>query len=48
MQFTATSETVSFNQLNRKTGHRIKYHKVDADTGDEVDTEDIVKGLRAR
>jgi DNA end-binding protein Ku len=38
------SEKISFNQLNRQTGHRIKYLKVDADTGDEVPTEDIVKG----
>ena len=41
---TSESEKVSFNQLNRKTGHRIKYAKVDADTGEEVDNEDIVKG----
>jgi DNA end-binding protein Ku len=33
---TSESEKISFNQLNRKTGHRIKYMKVDADTGDEV------------
>jgi non-homologous end joining protein Ku len=31
-------------QLNRQTGHRIKYLKVDADTGEEVPNEDIVKG----
>ncbi len=30
--------------FNRQTGHRIKYLKVDADTGDEVPNEDIVKG----
>src|SRR5258708_19659550 len=41
---TSESEKISFNQLNRKTGHRIKYKKVDADTGDEVANEDIVKG----
>jgi DNA end-binding protein Ku len=41
---TSESEKVSFNQLNRKTGHRIKYAKVDADTGEEVPNEDIVKG----
>jgi DNA end-binding protein Ku len=35
-----------FNQLNRKTGHRIKYAKVDADTGGEVANEDIVKGFK--
>lgn len=32
---TSESEKISFNQLNRQTGHRIKYLKVDADTGDE-------------
>jgi DNA end-binding protein Ku len=41
---TSESEKVSFNQLNRQTGHRIKYLKVDADTGEEVANEDIVKG----
>jgi DNA end-binding protein Ku len=40
---TSESEKISFNQLNRKTGHRIKYAKVDADTGEEVANEDIVK-----
>jgi DNA end-binding protein Ku len=43
---TSESEKISFNQLNRKTGHRIKYAKVDADTGEEVATEDIVKGYK--
>ncbi len=43
---TSESEKVSFNQLNRKTGHRIKYAKVDADTGEEVDNQDIVKGYK--
>jgi DNA end-binding protein Ku len=41
---TSESEKISFNQLNRQTGHRIKYLKVDADTGEEVPNEDIVKG----
>jgi DNA end-binding protein Ku len=41
---TSESEKIAFNQLNRQTGHRIKYLKVDADTGDEVANEDIVKG----
>ena len=46
--FPATSDTekISFNQINRKTGHRIKYAKVDADTGEEVASEDIVKGYK--
>ncbi|MDQ8730010.1 Ku protein [Bradyrhizobium sp. LHD-71] len=46
--FPATSEAekISFNQINRKTGHRIKYQKVDAETGEDVDAEDIVKGYQ--
>jgi DNA end-binding protein Ku len=43
---TSDSEKVSFNQINRKTGHRIKYLKVDADTGEEVDNENIMKGYK--
>jgi DNA end-binding protein Ku len=43
---TSESEKISFNQLNRQTGHRIKYVKVDADTGDEVPNDDIVKGYQ--
>ena len=43
---TSESEKISFNQLNRKTGHRIKYSKVDSDTGEEVANEDIVKGYK--
>jgi DNA end-binding protein Ku len=40
---TSDSEKISFNQLNRQTGHRIKYLKVDSDSGEEVPNEDIVK-----
>jgi len=43
---TAATEKVSFNHVNRKTGHRIKYAKVDADTGEEVAAEDIMKGYK--
>jgi DNA end-binding protein Ku len=43
---TSDSEKISFNQINRNTGHRIKYMKVDADTGEEVANEDIVKGYK--
>jgi Ku protein len=44
--FPATSERekISFHQLNKKTGNRIKYRKVDAESGDEVDSADIIKG----
>jgi DNA end-binding protein Ku len=43
---TSDTEKVSFNQINRKTGHRIKYAKVDAETGEEVGSEDIMKGYK--
>lgn len=43
---TSDAEKVSFNQINRKTGHRIKYLKVDADSGEEVANDDIVKGYK--
>ncbi len=43
---TSESEKVSFNQINKKTGHRIKYSKVDAETGEEVANDDIVKGYK--
>lgn len=44
--FPATSERekISFHQINKETGHRIRYKKVDAETGDEVDNSEIVKG----
>jgi DNA end-binding protein Ku len=43
----ATSDTeVSFDQINKKTGHRIRYVKVDAGTGEQVANEDIVNGYR--
>ena len=44
--FPATSERekISFHQVNKETGHRIRYKKIDAETGDEVDNADIVKG----
>ena len=46
--FPATSEfeKISFNQINKKTGHRIRYLKVDAETGEEVASEDIIKGYK--
>ena len=43
---TSDSEKISFNQINRNTGHRIKYSRVDADTGEEVPNEDIVKAFK--
>jgi DNA end-binding protein Ku len=44
--FPATSEgeKISFHQLNKETGNRVRYRKVDAQTGDEVPQENIVKG----
>src|SRR5215468_4019783 len=44
--FPASSERekISFHQLNKETGNRIKYKKVDAETGEEVDSAEIIKG----
>ena len=44
--FPATSERekINFHQLNKETGNRIRYKKIDSETGDEVDNADIVKG----
>jgi DNA end-binding protein Ku len=38
-------EKISFHQINKDTGHRIKYRKVDAESGDEVESGDIIKGF---
>ena len=43
---TSESEKISFNQINRATGHRVKYSKVDAETGEEVEASDIMKGYK--
>lgn len=37
-------EKINFHQLNKETGNRIRYKKIDSETGDEVDNADIVKG----
>jgi DNA end-binding protein Ku len=44
--FPATSERekISFHQLDKETGNRVRYRKVDAVTGDDVESADIVKG----
>ena len=43
---TSHPSTSCFSQLNSKTGNRIKYKKVDAATGEEVESADIVKGYQ--
>jgi len=37
-------EKIRFHQIDRKTGNRIKYCKVDAVTGEPVSDEDIIRG----
>lgn len=46
--FPATSERekISFNQVNRETGNRIRYRKVDEESGEEVPASDIVKAYQ--
>ena len=48
--FPATSERekIRFHQINRKTGDRIRYVKVDAETGKQVDNEGIIKGYEKK
>jgi DNA end-binding protein Ku len=41
---TSSSERVSFNRINKKTGNRLKQQQVDAETGEPVDKEDIGRG----
>jgi DNA end-binding protein Ku len=41
---TSENEKVHFHQLNKETGNRIHLQKVDAETGEAVPAEDIVKG----
>lgn len=41
---TSASERVSFRQINKKTGHRLKQQLVDAETGEPVESEDKGRG----
>jgi DNA end-binding protein Ku len=41
---TTEREKIHFHQINRKTGNRIQYRKVDAETGREVERDDIIRG----
>ena len=41
---TSDQEKIRFHQLHKQSGNRIRYKKVDEDTGREVDNADIVKG----
>jgi DNA end-binding protein Ku len=41
---TSSRDKISFHQLNKDTGHRFRYRKVDEQTGNEVEQADIIKG----
>ncbi|KQQ61194.1 Ku protein [Rhizobium sp. Leaf311] len=41
-----SSEKISFNIVNRKTGHRVERQYVDSDTGDQVEKDDQVRGFQ--
>ena len=41
---TSEREKISFNQLNKETGNRIRYKKIDAGTGEDVEQANIIKG----
>jgi len=40
----SSSERVSFNRINKKTGHRLKQQNIDAESGEPVEKEDIGRG----
>jgi Ku protein len=44
---TTAAERVSFRQVNRRTGHRLKHQLVDSITGDAVDPHDKARGYEA-
>jgi DNA end-binding protein Ku len=41
---TSSSEKISFRQINKETGNRVRYKKVDSETDEEVTSDDIGKG----
>jgi len=41
---TSAAERVSFRQVNRRTGHRLKHKLVDSITGEAVDASDKARG----
>ena len=43
---TSESEKINFNQINKETGGRIRYRKIDETTGEEVRPENIVKAYQ--
>src|SRR5262245_48881043 len=40
----SSAERVSFNRINKKTGHRLKQQLVDGETGEPVEREDVGRG----
>jgi DNA end-binding protein Ku len=42
----SSSERVSFRQINKKTGHRLKQQLVDSDTGEVVESPDKGRGYQ--
>ena len=44
--FSATADqTIHFNQLHRGTSHRVRYKKLDEETGEEPTNDDVVNGF---
>ena len=37
-------EKISFHQINKDTGNRVRYRKVDSETGEDVEQSSIIKG----
>jgi DNA end-binding protein Ku len=43
---TTERDKISFNQINKDTGNRVRYRKVDEETGEEVESANIIKGYQ--
>ena len=44
---TSEREKIHFHQIHKETGNRVRYKKIDEETGDEVEQGDIIKGYEA-
>ena len=44
---TSSSEKVSFRQVNKQTGNRIRYKKVDSETDEEVTARILARATRS-
>ena len=46
VQATSSRDKIRFNIVNRKTGNRVRFQQVDAETGEDVPEEERIKGYK--